>query len=79
METISIHGRPTRGFAIGDAPPGPVPVTPVVAALAVGATAGLLVNLLKAPLWGAILAGTGAAITTKYAIDFAGDRAARGA
>ena len=77
LQTVSLGGRPVRGFALGDPSPAgaEVTATPAIAALAVGATAGLLANLLKAPLWGAILAGAGAAVTTKFTID----RAAGGA
>jgi hypothetical protein len=68
MEGIYHSGRPVGGFALGDqqvAGPGTVSL----AAAMTGATAGLLAYVLKAPLWGAIVAGTGAAFFTKYAID----------
>jgi hypothetical protein len=70
METISFGGRTVRGFALGDASGAPSPgASPVFAAVMTGATAGLLAYVLKAPLWGSIVAGSGAAFVTKWGID----------
>ena len=71
------------GFSLGaDASAESRPIisaTPVVAAMAVGTTVSLFVASLKAPMWGTILAGSAAALVTKFSIDVAGDRiAARG-
>jgi hypothetical protein len=74
MEHISLGGRPVAGFAsgqlgqpIGLGAPGPV----TYAALMTGAAAGLLVYVLKGPVWGAIVAGSAVAMATKYTIESA--------
>ena len=79
METVSIGGRRTCGFAlersgVSDGP-APVTATPAIAAVAAGAAAGLLAHTLRAPLWGAIAAGCGAALVTKVGIDKAAETA----
>jgi hypothetical protein len=71
MENISIGGRPMPGFALGE----PVGVgqdgvaSSKYAALMTGAATGLLVYVLQAPVWGAVLAGAAAAVVTKASID----------
>ena len=70
MESISLGGRPIAGFALADQiGVGADSASPKYAALMTGAAAGLFVYVLKAPVWGAIVVGSLAAITTKYAID----------
>lgn len=72
MEGVAIGGRTVPGFAlgqsvgVGDASAG---VSPAYAAIMTGGTIGLLVYVLKAPLWGAIVAGSGAALLTKLGVD----------
>ena len=68
-------GRAVAGFALGQ-PVGLVAssdggsvVSPTYAAVMTGATVGLLAYVLKAPLWGAVVSGAGAALVTKYGID----------
>jgi hypothetical protein len=51
---------------VGLAGPG---ASPVYAAVMTGAAAGLLATVLRAPLWGAILAGAGAAFVTHVGIE----------
>lgn len=68
METIYRGGRPVGSFALGDQPVAGGG-TVALASMMTGATAALLAYTLRAPLWGAVLAGTGAAVVTKYAID----------
>jgi hypothetical protein len=73
MEHVSRGGRSVAGFAlgrVGDAP-GPA-ATPILAAVMTGAAAGLLAYTLRAPTWGALLAGSGAMLVTKLAIDRVG-------
>ncbi len=69
MEVIYRGGRPVGGFGLGQQQPATGSGTVALASMMTGATAGLLAYVLKAPLWGAVLAGTGAAVVTKYAID----------
>lgn len=73
METIYRGGRPVGGFALaGEGTPPPAPAgggTVALASMMTGATAGLLAHVLRAPMWGSILAGAAAAVTTRYAID----------
>jgi|HubBroStandDraft_2_1064218.scaffolds.fasta_scaffold04383_10 hypothetical protein len=76
MERISIGGRQVPGFALGAPDTNVVTVTPAVAAVGVGVAAGLLAAVLKAPLWGSIVAGCGAALFTKVGIDKAAERTA---
>ena len=78
MERISLNGRAVPGFALSQASPDTVKfaVTPAVAAVGVGVTAGLLAAVLHAPLWGSIVAGCGAALFTKVGIDKAAEKTA---
>lgn len=72
QETISLGGRRVTGFSLGDdssKPASIVKVTPALAAVSVGVTAGLFAAVLHAPVWGSILAGSAAAIVTKVGID----------
>ena len=75
MEQLSRGGRSVPGFALGQADDAPTPSLVVqYAVLMTGVATGLLVGpVLKAPLWGAILAGAGAAVVAKAGIE----RAAR--
>ena len=77
METISLNGRAVPGF-LGQTNPSTVKfaVTPAVAAVSVGVTAGLLAAVLHAPLWGTIVAGSAAALMTKVGIDKAAEKTA---
>lgn len=68
MEVIYRGGRPIGGFGLGDQPVAGGG-TVALASMMTGATAGLVAHMAKAPLWGAILIGTGAAVVTKWAID----------
>lgn len=43
--------------------------TPALAAVMTGATAALLVYVLKGPIWASVLTGAAAALVTKVAID----------
>ncbi len=79
METISLNGRAVPGFSLGqDASKETVKfaVTPAVAAVSVGVTAGLLAAVLHAPLWGTIVAGCAGALFTKVGIDKAAEKTA---
>ena len=78
MELISLNGRTVPGFALGQAAPDTVKfaVTPAVAAVSVGVTAGLLAAVLHAPLWGTIVSGCAAALVTKVGIDKAAEKTA---
>jgi hypothetical protein len=79
MERIFLNGCPKNGFFIGQtAAPETVrfTVSPSVAAVSVGVTAGLLAAVLKAPLWGSIVAGCAGALVTKVGIDKAAERTA---
>jgi hypothetical protein len=71
METISLGGRPVAGFAVGQSSQAAIipHASPAFAALMTGATVGLAAYVFKAPLWGSILAGSGAAAATKWGID----------
>lgn len=85
MERISLGGRPAVGFgprvgeltagrtATGLAAPlgagGETGASPIYAGLMTGAAVGLLVYVLKVPVWGAVVAGAGAALATKVGID----------
>ena len=78
MDQIRFNGRNVPGFGTG-APDGTtvtVSATPAIAAAGVGVAAGLLAAVLKAPLWGTIVAGCGAALFTKVGIDKAAERTA---
>ena len=77
MERISLNGRQVPGFALGQAKPDTVKfsVSPAVAAVSVGVTAGLLAAVLHAPLWGTLVAGSAAALVTKVGIDKAAETA----
>ena len=73
MERIALGGRQVQGFALGQPTgvgvgEGGV-VSPRYASLMTGAAAGLLVYVLSAPVWLAIVAGAGAAVVTKASID----------
>lgn len=68
-ESLRFGGQPVRGFALADAPAG---ASPVLAAVMTGATVGLLVHVCRGPAWGAIAAGVGATLLTKFGIDKAG-------
>ena len=78
METISLNGRVVPGFALGQASQDTVKfaVTPAVAAVGVGVTAGLLAAVLHAPVWATIVAGSAAALVTKVGIDKAAEKTA---
>jgi len=78
METISLNGRRVPGFALGQASADTVKfaVTPAVAAVSVGVTAGLLAAVLHAPLWATLVTGSAAALVTKVGIDKAADKTA---
>lgn len=79
MERISLNGRAIPGFSLGqDASKETVKfaVTPAVAAVSVGITAGLLAAVLHAPLWGTIVVGAGAALATKVGVDKAAEKTA---
>ena len=71
MESISLGGRQVSGFALGQQ----VGVgedgvaSSKYAALMTGAAAGLLVYVLDAPVWGAVVAGAATALVTKVSID----------
>ena len=67
MESISLGGRPVPGFALGESVT--VSATPVVAALMVGATVGLLAHVLPASTGAAILYGAGATVLAKIGMD----------
>ena len=69
MEHLAFDGRAFPGFALGQPTEGNKPGIETLAAVTVGATAGLLLYVLKAPLWGSILTGVGAAFLTKVSID----------
>lgn len=67
---ISRGGRPVPGFALGDASSSTTQATPVVAAVMVGATIGLLSHVVfKSSTGVAILTGAGATILAKIGID----------
>lgn len=68
METLYRGGRPVGAFGVGESP-APVGRSVALASVMTGATVGLLAHVLRAPLWGAVLGGAAAAVTTKYAID----------
>jgi len=78
MESISLNGRRVPGFALGQASADTVKfaVTPAVAAVGVGVTAGLLAAVLHAPLWGTLVAGCAGALFTKVGIDKAAEKTA---
>jgi len=78
MESISLNGRRVPGFALGQASADTVKfaVTPAVAAVGVGVTAGLLAAVLHAPTWATIVSGCAAAIVTKVGIDKAAEKTA---
>ena len=79
MERISLNGRAVPGFSLGqDASKETVKfaVTPAVAAVSVGVTAGLLAAVLHAPLWGTIVAGCAGALVTKVGIDKSAEKMA---
>lgn len=57
-------GEPPTGLAGVD-----IRVSPAFAALMTGAAAGLLAHVLRAPVWGSIAAGVGAALVTHVGID----------
>jgi hypothetical protein len=76
MDQIRFNGRNVPGFGVGVSDTNVVSVTPAVAAVGVGVAAGLLAAVLKAPLWGSIVAGAGAALFTKVGIDKAAERSA---
>jgi len=71
METISLGGHIVPGFALGapSTPSNDGGGTVALASMMTGATAGLLAYVVKAPVWGAVLAGAGAALLTKVGID----------
>lgn len=75
-DQIRFNGRNVPGFGVGDDPTVKFAVTPAVAAVGVGVTAGLLAAVLHAPLWGSIVAGCGAALFTKVGIDKAAEKTA---
>lgn len=56
-------------MGLAEAPPPAPGGTVTLASVMTGATVGLLAFVLRAPLWGSLLAGAGAAVTTKWAID----------
>jgi hypothetical protein len=70
METISRGGRPVAGF-VGAATTSSPGVSPAYAAIATGATVGLLAYVLKAPAGWAVLIGSAGALVTKVGIDAA--------
>lgn len=79
MERISRNGCPAPGFFIGQSDTKETvkfAVTPAVAAVSVGITAGLLAAVLHAPLWGTIVVGAGAALATKVGVDKAAEKTA---
>lgn len=78
MERISFNGRTIPGFALGQTKPDTVKfaVSPAVAAVSVGITAGLFAAVLHAPLWGTIVVGAGAALATKVGVDKAAEKTA---
>lgn len=73
MERVSLGNRRVSGFAIGGESVGvpSVLASPMYAAIMTGTAAALLAYTLKAPAWGSVIAGAGAAIVTKYGIDAA--------
>ncbi len=76
MERISFNGRQVPGFGLGQTKPDvKFSVSPAVAAVSVGVTAGLLAAVLHAPLWGTLVAGSAAALVTKVGIDKAAETA----
>jgi hypothetical protein len=76
MDQIRFNGRNVPGFGVGAPDTNVVTVTPAVAAVGVGVAADLLAAVLKAPLWGSIVAGCGAALFTKVGIDKAAEKTA---
>jgi hypothetical protein len=78
MERICLQGRTVPGFTLGQASGDTVKfaVTPAVAAVSVGITAGLLAAVLHAPLWGTIVSGCAAALATKVGIDKTAEKTA---
>lgn len=57
------------GFGVGYVQTTGAGASPVFAALMTGAAAGLFAHVLKAPAWGSLVAGTGAALVAKFGID----------
>lgn len=72
MESISLGGVPVRGFSLGDSIGSTSKATPVLAAVMVGSTVGLIAHMLKAKTGYAILLGAGATVIAKVGIDKAG-------
>jgi hypothetical protein len=69
METISLGGRPVSGFAALGENVSTNKATPVLAAVMVGSTVGLLAHMFKARTGYAILLGAGATVIAHYGID----------
>jgi len=64
---LDIESR--HAIGTGDANSGEPGGTVAAASLMAGAAAGLLVHVLRAPLWASILSGVGAAYVTKVGIE----------